>query len=213
MNLASIVDHTLLDTDSTRADIDRICKEADEYSFASVCVSPIWVKEAAKELKDSKVNVCTVIGFPQGATPSSVKAFETKQAIEDGADEVDMVITVGKLKAGEYDDVEKDIKAVVDAANGKLVKVIIECCLLTDDEKVKACELAKKAGADFVKTSTGFSKWGAKPEDVALMRKTVGKDMGVKASGGIHTKEEAEAMVNAGANRIGASHGMEFVEK
>ncbi|MDD6923095.1 MAG: deoxyribose-phosphate aldolase [Veillonellaceae bacterium] len=213
MNLASIVDHTLLATDATRADIDRICKEADEYSFASVCVSPIWVKEAAKELKDSKVNVCTVIGFPQGATPSSVKAFETKQAIEDGADEVDMVITVGKLKAGEYDDVEKDIKAVVDAANGKLVKVIIECCLLTDDEKVKACELAKKAGADFVKTSTGFSKWGAKPEDVALMRKTVGKDMGVKASGGIHTKEEAEAMVNAGANRIGASHGMEFVEK
>ena len=213
MNLASIVDHTLLATDATRADIDRICKEADEYSFASVCVSPIWVKEAAKELKDSKVNVCTVIGFPQGATPSSVKAFETKQAIEDGADEVDMVITVGKLKAGEYDDVEKDIKAVVDAANGKLVKVIIECCLLTDDEKVKACELAKKAGADFVKTSTGFSKWGAKPEDVALMRKTVGKDMGVKASGGIHTKEDAEAMVNAGANRIGASHGMEFVEK
>ena len=213
MNLASIVDHTLLATDATRADIDRICKEADEYSFASVCVSPIWVKEAAKELKDSKVNVCTVIGFPQGATPSSVKAFETKQAIEDGADEVDMVITVGKLKAGEYDDVEKDIKAVVDAANGKLVKVIIECCLLTDDEKVKACELAKKAGANFVKTSTGFSKWGAKPEDVALMRKTVGKDMGVKASGGIHTKEEAEAMVNAGANRIGASHGMEFVEK
>ena len=213
MNLASIVDHTLLATDATRADIDRICKEADEYSFASVCVSPIWVKEAAKELKDSKVNVCTVIGFPQGATPSSVKAFETKQAIEDGADEVDMVITVGKLKAGEYDDVEKDIKAVVDAANGKLVKVIIECCLLTDDEKVKACELAKKAGADFVKTSTGFSKWGAKPENVALMRKTVGKDMGVKASGGIHTKEEAEAMVNAGANRIGASHGMEFVEK
>ena len=213
MNLASIVDHTLLATDATRADIDRICKEADEYSFASVCVSPIWVKEAAKELKDSKVNVCTVIGFPQGATPSSVKAFETKQAIEDGADEVDMVITFGKLKAGEYDDVEKDIKAVVDAANGKLVKVIIECCLLTDDEKVKACELAKKAGADFVKTSTGFSKWGAKPEDVALMRKTVGKDMGVKASGGIHTKEEAEAMVNAGANRIGASHGMEFVEK
>ena len=213
MNLASIVDHTLLATDATRADIDRICKEADEYSFASVCVSPIWVKEAAKELKDSKVNVCTVIGFPQGATPSSVKAFETKQAIEDGADEVDMVITVGKLKAGEYDDVEKDIKAVVDAANGKLVKVIIECCLLTDDEKVKACELAKKAGADFVKTSTGFSKWGAKPEDVALMRKTVGKDMGVKASGGIHTKEEAEAMVNAGANRIGASHGMELVEK
>ena len=213
MNLASIVDHTLLATDATRADIDRICKEADEYSFASVCVSPIWVKEAAKELKDRKVNVCTVIGFPQGATPSSVKAFETKQAIEDGADEVDMVITVGKLKAGEYDDVEKDIKAVVDAANGKLVKVIIDCCLLTDDEKVKACELAKKAGADFVKTSTGFSKWGAKPEDVALMRKTVGKDMGVKASGGIHTKEEAEAMVNAGANRIGASHGMEFVEK
>ena len=213
MNLASIVDHTLLATDATRADIDRICKEADEYSFASVCVSPIWVKEAAKELKDSKVNVCTVIGFPQGATPSSVKAFETKQAIEDGADEVDMVITVGKLKAGEYDDVEKDIKAVVDAANGKLVKVIIECCLLTDDEKVKACELAKKAGADFVKTSTGFSKWGAKPEDVALMRKTVGKDMGVKASGGIHTKEEAEAMVNAGANRIGAINGMEFVEK
>ena len=173
----------------------------------------VSLEEAAKELKDSKVNVCTVIGFPQGATPSSVKAFETKQAIEDGADEVDMVITVGKLKAGEYDDVEKDIKAVVDAANGKLVKVIIECCLLTDDEKVKACELAKKAGADFVKTSTGFSKWGAKPEDVALMRKTVGKDMGVKASGGIHTKEEAEAMVNAGANRIGASHGMEFVEK
>jgi deoxyribose-phosphate aldolase len=214
MELAKMIDHTLLRTDAKREDIDRICREAAAYGFASVCVSPLWVAEAKRELKGSKVKVCTVIGFPQGATPTVVKAFETEQAIRDGAEEVDMVIPVGKLKGGEDEEVQADIAGVVKAAAGQaLVKAIIECCLLTDGEKVRACQLAKAAGADFVKTSTGFSTGGATPADVKLMRQTVGPSLGVKAAGGIHTRAEAEAMVAAGATRIGASHGMDFVAK
>lgn len=212
MELAKYIDHTYLKPDAQKKDIDKILKEAREYHFASVCISPIWVSYAHKELAGSGVNVVTVIGFPEGATPTSVKVFETKQAIADGADEVDMVIPIGFLKDEQYDYVENDIHSVVEAAGDKVTKVIIETCLLTDDEKVKACEIAKKAGADFVKTSTGFSKWGAKVEDVKLMRKTVGKDMGVKASGGVANKAEAEAMIAAGANRIGTSHGVEIMQ-
>lgn len=212
MELAKFIDHTYLQPDAQKKDIDKILSEAKRYHFASVCISPIWVSYAHKELANSDVNVVTVIGFPEGATPTSVKAFETKQAIADGADEVDMVIPIGFLKDGEYDYVENDIRAVVAAAQGKTTKVIIETCLLTDAEKVKACELAKKAGADFVKTSTGFSKGGATIEDVKLMRKTVGPDMGVKASGGVRDRKEAEAMVAAGANRIGTSHGIDIMK-
>ncbi len=212
-NVAGIIDHTLLKADATPEQIAKICKEAIEYNFASVCVNPSYIAQCAKALKDTDVNVATVIGFPLGATSSASKAYETKVAIADGANEVDMVIHVGHAKAGDWDYVQKDIKAVVDAAapTHTLVKVIIETCLLTDDEKVKACEAAKAAGADFVKTSTGFSTAGAKAEDVALMRKTVGPEIGVKASGGIHTSEEAIAMINAGANRLGVSAGIAVV--
>lgn len=213
MEYNKLIDHTLLKTDACKADLDKLLAEAKEYEFASVCVSPIWVKYAAEFLKDSPVKVCTVIGFPQGMHTSAVKAFETKQAIADGADEVDMVIPVGLLKDGEDAAVEADIKAVVDAAAGKLTKVIIETCLLNDEEKVRACELAKAAGADFVKTSTGFSTGGATVADVALMRKTVGPSMGVKASGGVRTREDAEQMVAAGATRIGTSNGVKIVSK
>lgn len=214
MDFAKLIDHTLLKTDAQRKDIARLCTEAKEAQFASVCVSPIWVSYAAELLKGTGVKVCTVIGFPQGATPSAVKVFETQQAIREGAAEVDMVIAVGKLKGGEYDAVEQDIAAVAVAARGKaLLKVILETCLLTDDEKVKACVLAKKAGADFVKTSTGFSTGGATVADVKLMRETVGPAMGVKASGGVGNAAEAAAMVEAGATRIGTSHGMEILGK
>ncbi len=214
MDFAKLIDHTLLKTDAQRKDIARLCTEAKEAQFASVCVSPIWVSYAAELLKGTGVKVCTVIGFPQGATPSAVKVFETQQAIREGAAEVDMVIAVGKLKGGEYDAVEQDIAAVAAAARGKaLLKVILETCLLTDDEKVKACVLAKKAGADFVKTSTGFSTGGAMVADVKLMRETVGPAMGVKASGGVGNAAEAAAMVEAGATRIGTSHGMEILGK
>ncbi|MCX7902957.1 MAG: deoxyribose-phosphate aldolase [Caloramator sp.] len=212
--VASIIDHTILKAETTPEDIKRVCNEAKENSFASVCVNPCYVKLVADELKGSNVKVCTVIGFPLGATTKEVKAFETKKAIEDGANEVDMVINIGMLKAGNYDYVKDDIKAVVDAAKGKaLVKVIIETCLLTDDEKIMACKLAKEAGADFVKTSTGFSKWGAKAEDVKLMRDTVGPEMGVKASGGVHSFEDAIKMIEAGANRIGASSSLKIIGK
>ena len=215
MDLAKIIDHTLLKTDATSTDIARICAEARECGFASVCVSPIWVKEAAKELAGSSVAVCTVIGFPQGATPTAVKAFEARQAIADGASELDMVLPVGKLKGGEAEDVRTDIAAVVAEASkgGALVKVIIECCLLTDEEKCEACRIAKEAGADFVKTSTGFSSGGATVRDVALMREAAGPAMGVKAAGGIHSRAEAEAMLAAGATRIGASQGRAIIEK
>lgn len=211
-SLAGYIDHTALKPDVTEADITKLTGEAKEYGFASVCVNPFWVPLAAEQLKSSDVNVCTVIGFPLGAGTSATKAFETKDAIDHGADEVDMVINIGALKSGKTETVEDDIKAVVEASAGRaLVKVIIEACLLTDEEKVLACKLAVKAGADFVKTSTGFSTGGATAADVALMRRTVGPKIGVKAAGGIHSKADAEAMIAAGATRIGASSGVQIV--
>jgi deoxyribose-phosphate aldolase len=212
MDFAKMIDHTLLKTEAQKADLDKLLKEAKEYQFASVCVSPIWVSYAAEKLKGTGVKTCTVIGFPQGATPSEVKAFEAKTAIEDGAEEVDMVIPVGRLKDQDYDYVRADIKNVVDAAKGKaLTKVIIETCLLTDEEKRIACRLAQEAGADFVKTSTGFSTGGAVADDVRLMRETVGEKMGVKASGGVRSRVDAEEMVAAGATRLGTSSGVKIV--
>ena len=208
MKLNKYIDHTILKPETTQEQVEKILSEAKEYDFASVCVNPTWVSLAAESLKDSDVKVCTVIGFPLGANTSAVKAFETKDAIANGADEIDMVINVGALKAGNDALVLDDIKAVVDASGDKLVKVIIEACLLTDDEKVRACQLSKEAGADYVKTSTGFSTGGAKVADVALMRKTVGPDMGVKASGGARSYEDAIAFIEAGASRIGASSGV-----
>ncbi|NQP32849.1 deoxyribose-phosphate aldolase [Streptococcus suis] len=208
MKLNKYIDHTILKPETTQEQVEKILSEAKEYDFASVCVNPTWVSLAAESLKDSDVKVCTVIGFPLGANTSAVKAFETKDAIANGADEIDMVINVGALKAGNDALVLDDIKAVVDASGDKLVKVIIETCLLTDDEKVRACQLSKEAGADYVKTSTGFSTGGATVADVALMRKTVGPDMGVKASGGARSYEDAIAFINAGATRIGASSGV-----
>ena len=208
INYAAMIDHTLLKAEATRPQIEAICAEAKQYVFASVCVNPTWVKTAAELLAGTEVKVCTVIGFPLGANTPEVKAFETKNAIENGATEIDMVINIGAMKNGEFDLVREDIKAVVDAANGTLVKVIIESCLLTNEEKVKACELAVEAGADFVKTSTGFSTGGATAEDIALMRKTVGPDIGVKASGGVRSLEDMKLMIENGATRIGASSGV-----
>ncbi len=208
MKLNKYIDHTILKPETLQEQVEKILSEAKEYDFASVCVNPTWVSLAAESLKDSDVKVCTVIGFPLGANTSAVKAFETKDAIANGADEIDMVINVGALKAGNDALVLDDIKAVVDASGDKLVKVIIEACLLTDDEKVRACQLSKEAGADYVKTSTGFSTGGATVADVALMRKTVGPDMGVKASGGARSYEDAIAFIEAGASRIGASSGV-----
>ncbi len=212
MNYAKIIDHTLLKPDATKADLDKLLQEAKTYEFASVCVSPIWVSYAHEQLQNSPVKVCTVVGFPEGATPTAVKAFETENAVANGADEIDMVIPIGFLKDGNFDYVKNDIKAVVVAAGGKLTKVIIETCLLTDEEKVKACQLAKEVGADFVKTSTGFSTGGATIADVKLMRQTVGSDMGVKASGGVKNLQDAQDMVAAGATRIGTSHGVDIVK-
>lgn len=213
MDLAKYIDHTLLKPESTREDILRICEEAKHYGTASVCVNPFWIGFVAEQLKESDVKPCCVIGFPLGATPACVKAFETEKVVSDGAKEVDMVINVGALRGGEYETVLNDIKAVVNAAKGKaLVKVIIETCLLTDEQKVIACKLAKEAGADYVKTSTGFSTGGAKVEDIRLMRETVGAEMGVKASGGVRTKADAEAMIAAGASRIGASSSKKIIE-
>ena len=213
MELARYIDHTLLKTDAQRADVAKLIEEAKAYHFASVCVSPIWVSYVSDALRGSGVKTCTVIGFPQGATPSAVKAFETKQAVADGADEVDMVIAVGRLKDGDDAYVKADIEAVVRAARGKaLTKVIIETCLLTDEEKRRACLLAKEAGADFVKTSTGFAAGGATAADVKLMRESVGEAMGVKAAGGIRSRVDAEAMLAAGATRLGTSSGVKIVE-
>lgn len=208
MKLNKFIDHTILKPETTQEQVEKILSEAKEYDFASVCVNPTWVSLAAESLKDSDVKVCTVIGFPLGANTSAVKAFETEDAIANGADEIDMVINIGALKAGNDALVLDDIKAVVDSSGDKLVKVIIEACLLTDDEKVRACQLSKEAGADYVKTSTGFSTGGATVADVALMRKTVGPDMGVKASGGARSYEDAIAFIEAGASRIGASSGV-----
>ena len=208
MKLNKYIDHTLLKQDATENQIDCLLSEAREYDFASVCVNPTWVKHAKKGLEGSDVKVCTVVGFPLGATTPAVKAFETKEAIQNGADEIDMVINVGALKSGNSALVESDICAVVEASGDKLVKVIIETCLLTDQEKVVACQLAQKAGADFVKTSTGFSTGGATIADVKLMRETVGPDMGVKAAGGARSYADALAFVEAGATRIGTSAGV-----
>lgn len=211
MSINKYIDHTLLKPESTQEQIAKLVSEAKEYDFASVCVNPTWVSYCANELSGTDVKVCTVIGFPLGATTSATKAFEAKEAIENGASEVDMVINIGLLKSGQYQAVEDDIRAVVEASGDKVVKVIIEACLLTDEEKVKACELSVSAGADFVKTSTGFSIHGATVEDVALMRKTVGDKVGVKAAGGARSLADAEAFIAAGATRIGTSAGVAIV--
>ncbi|WP_010531035.1 deoxyribose-phosphate aldolase [Lentibacillus jeotgali] len=212
MNLAKYIDHTQLKSDTSKEKIDQIVQEAREHGFASVCVNPYWVPFCYDHLKDTDVKVCTVIGFPLGATSTAAKVHETKQAIQEGAEEVDMVINIGELKSKNDEAVQRDIEAVVEAAKGSaLTKVIIETSLLTDDEKFRACKLAKAAGADFVKTSTGFSGGGANAEDVKLMRETVGSDMGVKASGGVRDLQTTKAMIDAGATRIGASSGVDII--
>lgn len=212
-DLARMIDHTILKADATEMEVEKLCTEALEYNFASVCINPSMVEKAANMLKGSDVKVCTVIGFPLGATTTDVKAFETEDVIKKGATEVDMVINIGKLKEGNIEYVKKDIEAVVNAAKGKaLTKVIIETCLLTDEEKVTACKLSKEAGADFVKTSTGFSTGGATASDIKLMRETVGPDLGVKASGGVRSLEDAMAMIENGATRIGASASIAICE-
>ncbi|WP_010296125.1 deoxyribose-phosphate aldolase [Clostridium senegalense] len=212
MNIASMIDHTILKADTTLDQVKKICDEAKEYKFKSVCVNSCYTKFVSEQLKDSGVLVCTVVGFPLGAMDSKAKAFETARSIELGANEIDMVINVGALKDKNYDLVLNDIKEVVETAKGKaLVKVIIETCLLTDDEKVKACELSVEAGADFVKTSTGFSTGGANAKDLQLMRKVVGPNVGVKASGGVRTKADVLNAIEAGANRIGASASVAIV--
>lgn len=211
--IASMIDHTLLSPDATDEQVNKLCAEAKKYSFASVCINPDYVPLAYEVLRGSNVKVCTVIGFPLGATTTKTKVAEAKEVIENGAQEIDMVINIGALKSEKYDKVKNDIEEVVIAASGKaLVKVIIETCLLTDEEKVKACTLAKVAGADFVKTSTGFSTGGATVEDVKLMRDTVGSDMGVKASGGIRDIKKARAIIEAGATRIGASSSVQIIK-
>lgn len=213
-SLARMIDHTLLKPDATADMIAQLCFEARKYQFASVCVNPTHVKLCAELLRDTDVKVCTVIGFPLGATPTEVKVFETENALKNGATEIDMVINIGALKAGDNELVARDIREVVTTAHaaGALVKVIIETALLNDEEKIVACLLAKEAGADFVKTSTGFSSGGATVHDVALMRQTVGPDLGVKAAGGIHTHEDAEQLVAAGATRLGASAGVKIIQ-
>lgn len=213
-DFAKYIDHTLLKADAVESQIRQLCAEAKEYNFASVCVNPVWVELCAELLSGADVKVCTVIGFPLGATLSEAKVAETKSAIERGAQEVDMVINIGALKDGKDDLVRDDIKAVVKIAKGKaLVKVIIENIYLTNEQKIKACQLCKEAGADFVKTSTGFGPSGATVEDVKLMRQTVGEAMGVKAAGGIKTYKDALAMVEAGANRLGCSAGVAIIKE
>ncbi len=211
--IAKMIDHTKLNPDATFEDIEKLCEEAKNYGFYSVCVNPFYTSYAKSLLKGTDIKVAVVVGFPLGATTTSVKALETKEAIENGADEIDMVINIGSLKSKKYDVVFNDIKNVVDQAGDKVVKVIIETCLLTNEEKIIACSIAKAAGANFVKTSTGFSKAGANEEDVKLMREIVGDNMGVKASGGVRTYEDAIKMIDAGANRIGASKGVEIIEE
>ena len=214
MKIASMIDHTLLKPEATKEAIETLCNEAKEYKFKAVCVNPYYVKMCKEILKDSEVKVATVIGFPLGASTKEVKAFETKNAIENGADEVDMVLNIGAMKNKDYNAVKEDIKAVVEVAKNKaIVKVIIETCLLTDEEKIKACELSKEAGADFVKTSTGFSTGGATVEDIRLMKKTIGNSLQIKASGGIRDYKTANAMIDAGASRIGASASVIIVQE
>jgi len=211
-DLAAYIDHTLLKSDATGAEIDALCDEAARHRFASVCVNSSWVARCAKRLRGTGVKVCTVVGFPLGAMDSRSKAFEASTAVADGAAEIDMVLNVGALKSGDLDLARADIEAVRRACRaGIILKVILETCLLSDEEKVLACQLAKGAGADFVKTSTGFSKGGATVADVALMRRTVGPQMGVKASGGVRSYEDAIAMIKAGATRLGTSSGAKLV--
>lgn len=210
-NILKAIDHTVLKPEATRDMIKQLCNEAIEYKFAAVCVNPYHVNFCKEILNGSGVKVATVIGFPLGANTKELKAFETVEAIKNGADEIDMVINIGNLKDGKYEDVLKDIKAVVESAQARTVKVIIETCLLEDEEKIKACELSVQAGAHYVKTSTGFSSGGASEADVKLMRKVVGDKLGVKASGGVRTLEDAQKMIDAGASRIGASSGIKIV--
>jgi deoxyribose-phosphate aldolase len=213
--VSAMIDHTLLKPDATRAEIEKLCREAAEFHFATVCVNPVWVAAAAALLRGSGVGVCSVVGFPLGATTSDVKNYETRRAIFDGATEIDMVINIGALKSGDLRTVERDIEAVTEPCRqcGAVSKVIIEAALLTDDEKITACSLSKAAGADFVKTSTGFASGGATAADVALMRRVVGADMGVKAAGGVRDLESLKAMVAAGATRVGASAGVKIVQE
>jgi deoxyribose-phosphate aldolase len=213
--VARYIDHTLLKPDATRDEILKVCEEGARYGFASVCINPIWVREAACALRGSGVKVCTVIGFPLGANAPDTKAYEARRAVFDGASELDMVVNIGGLKSGDSELVRRDISGVVEVAReaGCLSKVIIETALLTDDEKIRACVLSKEAGADFVKTSTGFSKGGATVADIALMRRVVGGEMGVKASGGVRDLKQAQEMIRAGATRIGASVGVRIVQE
>jgi deoxyribose-phosphate aldolase len=213
--VARYIDHTLLKPDATRDEILKVCEEGVRFGFASVCINPIWVRDAACALRGSGVKVCTVIGFPLGANEPDTKAYEARRAIFDGASELDMVINIGALKSGDHDLVSRDIRGVVQVAHevGYVCKVIIETALLTDDEKISACLIAKEAGADFVKTSTGFSKGGATAADVALMRRAVGGQMGVKASGGVRDLKQAQEMIHAGATRIGASVGVKIIQE
>jgi len=214
MDIAKYIDHTILKPEATVEEVKKLCKEAKEYGFASVCVNACYAKLVSTELSGSDVKTCIVVGFPLGAMTKEAKAFETAQAIENGATEIDMVINVGALKDKNYALLKEDIEAVVNAAKGKaIVKVIIETCLLTDEEKVKACEISKEAKAEFVKTSTGFGAAGATKEDIALMRKTVGPELGVKASGGVRDFKTAMEMINAGASRIGASASISIVSE
>lgn len=212
MNISKYIDHTILKPNATKADVEKICEEAVAFGFASVCVNQYYTKFVKQQLENTDVKVCTVVGFPLGAVSKEVKAFETAKAVEDGAQEIDMVINIGALKDGDYDIVLEDIKAVVAAAKDVIVKVIIETCLLTEEEKIKACELAVSAGAHFVKTSTGFSTGGATVSDVALMKKTVGNRAKVKASGGVRDIDTALKMIEAGAERIGTSSGISIVQ-
>ena len=213
--VASLIDHTLLKPDAKRSDIEELCREAMQFKFATVCINPTWVALAARLLAGSGVRVCSVVGFPLGATTADVKGYETQRAIFDGSREIDMVINVGALKSGDLRSVERDIEAVVGPCRAchTLSKVIIEAALLTDDEKITACTLAKAAGADYVKTSTGFGPGGATAADVALMRRIVGADMGVKAAGGVRDLEGMKAMIAAGASRVGASAGVKIVQQ
>ena len=212
MKLNKYIDHTLLKADATQDKIETLCKEAKEYDFASVCVNTYWVPFCAKQLEGSDVKVCTVVGFPLGAMSSNAKAFETKDAIEHGASEIDMVLNIGEMKAGHYDVVRDDVKAVVEEAKGHCVKVILETCLLTKEEIVKACELCIEAGATFVKTSTGFSTRGATVEDVKLMKETVKDKCLVKAAGGVRCRADLDNMIEAGADRIGTSAGVALMQ-
>ncbi|MBI3208065.1 MAG: deoxyribose-phosphate aldolase [Candidatus Solibacter usitatus] len=213
--IAALIDHTLLKPEGTRDEIVKLCREAREFSFASVCVNPYWVPLVAAELKGSPVKVCTVVGFPLGATPSSIKVAETEETVRNGAQEVDMVLNIGALRSGDFETVKNDIRAVAEAAHrgGAILKVILETALLDDNQKAMACTLAKLAGADFVKTSTGFSKSGATAQDIALMRSVVGPEIGVKASGGIRSLADLQSMAAAGASRIGASASVKIMQE